>query len=196
MRYALAAITILILVTATWALTTFRGRDNTSAHTPGDIGANRTDVAPAATATTVPITATATAIPVTATATTAVATAIPDIEVGISRDDVLLRARGTARSMGEADPQLVDVSLVRAGGALQVIGDIGEHPWLDRTKPVYLVRMQGTFTPDRQEFGANTKFTGWMYQITDASNGQPIGSGIKLGTSPSIPARLLLREAP
>ena len=92
---------------------------------------------------------------------------------------------------------MIDVSLMRADGALQAINSGDEQHWLDGTKLVYLVRMKGTFTPDRQEFGAKpTSYTGWMYQITDASNGQPIGMGAGPGTPPAIPARLVLRGAP
>ncbi len=106
-----------------------------------------------------------------------------------SRSILIERATSEARSMGEQNPQLLDITRLSADAALRAVGqdDLVGSPDM-QGKVVYLTRMQGSFVPPHGPLGATPEPShGFMYIITEAETGNLLMRGFKPGAAPDIP---------
>ncbi len=106
-----------------------------------------------------------------------------------NRRILIERATNAAKSMGEQNPQLLDVTRLPADAALQAAGqdDFVGSPDM-QGKTVHLTRMLGSFVPPRGPAGtAGEPRQGFMYIITEAETGNLLMRGFKPGAASSIP---------
>lgn len=114
-------------------------------------------------------------------------------EARTSRGTLVERATKTALTMGETNPQLVDVTLLPVEVALEAAGQGDPRENTDlrgKGKMVYLTRMTGSFVPPHPPAGVTVKpISGFMYTIVDPESGGLLMQGITPGTPLPIPAQ-------
>lgn len=162
MRYALAVLTVIVAIPAVWLVSAGSWRPSSSP----SAGAGPVAIRP-------------TGLPSEPTP------GIPDPSVLTRRENLIAGAKGMAKVMGEANPQLKDFRLTTIGALAQLLpgwdrGDIANTrraaSGTDDT-PIYVVQLTGSFVPSSQPAGARIPPTpGVLTLIYDSKTGRQIAS--------------------